>query len=306
MPSFIAPSRLVRASVQVVGLVVLGAVLLRKVEWSAVAASYHGVPVTLAAAAVVAVLAAMGLRLWKWHMQVRAMGFTEVASGQVARGFLLGVLLGAVTPLRLGELYRVSAATAGAPVTTRGTAVAGVVLDKGYELFVVLLTLVFGTLLVGAPWWACAGAGVGAGAVGWLVLGENSVGASAGVVAGVRARFAAAKQCLDGPRRRQLLAATLAAHALNVAAGLILWRAFGPMSVGDFVARIPLITLINTLPITIGGFGLRELAAIELFGPVGYPAAAAAMAAASLFFAANVLPALVLLPFAAAAAWRRP
>lgn len=305
MSRLMAPSRLVRAAIQVMGLLVLGAVVLQQVEWSAVAASYRGTSVRLAGAAGVAVFAAMGLRLWKWHMQVRAMGFTRVPAGVVARGFLLGVLLGAVTPLRLGELYRVSAATVGAPPGTRGKAVAGVVLDKGYELFVVLLTLAFGAFLIRAPWWACAGASLCAAAVGWLVLGAPPTKPGTGVVARVQASFAAAKQCLDDGRRLRLLAATLGAHALNVAAGLILWRAFGPMSVGDFVARIPLITLINTLPVTIGGFGLRELAAIELFGPVGYPAAAAAMAAASLFFAANVVPALVLLPCAAVAAWRR-
>ena len=115
MSRLMAPSRLVRAAIQVMGLLVLGAVVLQQVEWSAVAASYRGTSVRLAGAAGVAVFAAMGLRLWKWHMQVRAMGFTRVPAGVVARGFLLGVLLGAVTPLRLGELYRVSAATVGAP-----------------------------------------------------------------------------------------------------------------------------------------------------------------------------------------------
>ncbi len=301
MPISAAASKLVRASVQVVGLLILGAVVLRRVEWTAVAASYRGVAPPLALAAGLAVLAAMGLRLWKWHIQVRAMGFTDVPAGVVARGFLLGVLLGAVTPLRLGELYRIAAVTPGEVPGERTRAAGGVVLDKGYELFVVLVTLALGALLVRGPWWAWASAGIAAAVAGRLVLGRSPVRAGTGAWATI----SGAKRCLSRGQRMRLLAATVGAHALNMSAGLILWRAFGALSVGDFVVRIPLITLLNTVPITIGGFGLRELAAIELFGPVGYPAGAAAAAAASLFFAANVLPALVLLPCAAVSGWRR-
>ena len=293
-----------RAAVQVIGLLVLGGAVLRQVEWGAVAASYRGVSPGSAAAIVALVLAAMGLRLWKWAAQVRAMRLDAPAAA-VARGYLLGVLLGAVTPLRVGELYRIAAATAGAGGEARGRAAAGVVLDKGYELLVVLATLAVGAVLVGMPLWTCAAAGAAAGAVGWLVLGPTRAPAGAGALARARGTLAAAKRCLGAGERARLLGATAGAHALNVTAGLLIWRAFGALSPGDFVVRIPLVTLINTLPVTIGGFGLRELAAIELFGPVGFAPAAAAVAAAALFFAANVLPALALLPLVAAAARRR-
>ncbi len=292
------------AAAQLLGLVLLVGAVLRQVEWTAVTSSYRGVSVGEATVAITSVLAAMGLRLWKWRLQVRAMGLHRNSEAVVARGFLLGVLLGAVTPLRLGELYRVAAAAEGESAGAHARAAAGVVLDKGYELFVVLATLALGALLVGMPWWSSVLAAAAAGAVGWLVLGRSRAPAR-GPLARPWAMLAAAKQGLGRRERATLLIATLAAHALNVTAGLLIWRAFGSLSVADFVVRIPLITLINTLPITIGGFGLRELAAIELFGPIGFPAAAAATAAAGLFFAANVLPALLLLPWVALAAWRR-
>lgn len=295
-----------RIALQVVGLVVLGGLVLRQVEWAAVAASYRGVSAAAAATAVTAVLIAMALRLWKWHLQVRAMGLVRAPTPVVARGFLLGVLLGAVTPLRLGELYRVAAATAGEDGEARGRAAAGVVLDKGYELLVVLATLTVGAVLINMPLWTYAIAAAATAVIARLVLLPADAAASAGPLQRLSAPFTAAKACLSRRDRLLLLTATAGAHALNLAAGLLIWRTFGALPVADFVVRIPLITLLNTLPVTVGGFGLRELAAIELFGPIGYPPAAAASAAAGLFFAANILPALALLPFAAAAArWRR-
>lgn len=278
-----------RAGLQVLGLVVLVAALLRQIQWAAVVASYRGVAVAEAIAVLGAVLAAMGLRLWKWQVQLRAMDLARVPAPTIARGFLLGVLLGAVTPLRAGEFYRIAAATPGAG-EARGRAAAGVLLDKGYELLVVLVTLAIGALASGMPAAVSLGAWGLAAGIAWLVLGR---GRGRGRVLGV---FAAAKRCLGAGDQLRLLAATTGAHLLNLAAGLVIYRAFGELSVGDYLLRIPMITLLNILPVTIGGFGLRELTAMGLFGTIAYPAAGAAVAAAALFFAANVLPALVLLP----------
>jgi len=285
------------AGLRVLGLVVLVAALLRKIEWAAVVASYRGVGAGELLGVALAVLAAMGLRLWKWQVQLRAMDLASAPPRVVARGFLLGVLLGAVTPLRIGEFYRVAAATPGGG-EARGRAAAGVLLDKGYELLVVLVTLAAGAVAVGLPLAAGVGAWVLVAALAWLVLGPASSGG--GGWRGVAA-LRAAKRGLGGGDRARLLAATTGAHALNLGAGLVIYRAFGELAVADYLLRIPMITLINTAPITVGGFGLRELTAMHLFGAVAYPAAGAAVAAAALFFAANVLPALLLLPAVAGA-----
>lgn len=283
------------AGLQVLGLVVLVAALLRQIEWAAVGASYRGVGPASMLAVVLAVLAAMGLRLWKWRVQLRAMDLERVPAAIVARGFLLGVLLGAVTPLRAGEFYRIAAATAGAG-EARGRAAAGVLLDRGYELLVVVVTLAVGAVASGMPVLVVLGAWSSAAALAWLVLGP--AGAPRGRALAV---LAGAKRCLGAGDRARMLGATAAAHGLNLAAGLVIYRAFGELAVGDYLLRIPTITLLNSLPITIGGFGLRELSAMELFGAIGYPPAGAAVAAAALFFAANVLPALLLLPVTAMA-----
>ena len=277
------------AGVQVVGLVVLVAALLLRVEWTAIVASFRGVGGGEVLTVVLAVLAAMCLRLWKWHLQVRAMDLGDVPASVVARGFLLGVLLGAVTPLRAGEFYRIAVVSQG---ERRGRAAAGVLLDKGYELWVVLVTLAVGAVAVGLPLAVVLGAWMLVAGLGWLVLGK------AGVARRWR-QLAEAKDCLGAGDRARMLAATTGAHALNLAAGLTIYRAFGELAVADYLFRIPLITLLNTVPVTIGGFGLRELTAMALFGAIDYPADGAAVAAAALFFAANVLPALLLLPLTA-------
>lgn len=287
------------ALLRVVGLVALVGLVLRRVEWGAVAASWRGASAATGACVGAAVVAAMVLRIHKWERLVRALGLVRAPAWGVARGFLLGALLGAVTPLRLGELARVAGACAGEAEGAAGRAAAGVLLEKGHELLVVLATLSLGSVLVGMSVWTCVAIAGATAGVGWLALGP----------AGARrlrplAALADAKRRIAGREQARLLALTGAAHGLNLAAGLAIYRAFGELALGDYAARIPVITLINTAPVTVGGFGLRELTAMELFGAIGYPASAAAVAAAALFFAANVLPALVLLPGVSAMARR--
>ena len=290
------------ALVRVGLLVALVAVVVRRVEWAAVATSWRGISTPTAAAILAATLLATLLRLAKWEGLVRALGLLRAPRPALARGWLVGALLGALTPLRLGELARVSAAAAGEPAGAAGRAAAGVLLDRVGELFVVLLTLAIGAPLVGAPPWICAGVAAATLASGWLALAPASD-------APLRWRplevLRGARRRLDRRARARLLGLSAAAHGLNLAAGLAIYRAFGELGLADYLARIPLITLLSALPLTVGGLGPRELAAIELFGGLGYPAGAAALAAAALFFAANVLPALLLAPFASLLA-RRP
>jgi uncharacterized membrane protein YbhN (UPF0104 family) len=286
------------AAVQVVGMAVLVGLVIRRFEFEAVASSWRGMPAPTALAVVMAVLAAMGLRVWKWQVQVRALGLTA-PPGKLARGYLMGTLLGVVTPLRLGELYRIRAATAGESGEA-GRAAVAVVVDKGYELLVVLATLTVGLGLLGAPPQIAGPVALATLTLAWLLLGQPAMP--------WRSRWAGGTdraQGLGRADRLKLLAATAGAHGLNLVAGLSIWRSFGELTAADYLVRVPLVTLLNTLPVTIGGFGLRELAAIEMFASVGYPAAAAATAAAALFFAANVLPAVVLLPVTIVAERRR-
>ena len=89
---------------------------------------------------------------------------------------------------------------------------------------------------------------------------------------------------------------TALAQLLNMTGSLQLYRAFGPMDTLLFFLGGPLITLTTAIPITVSGIGLRELAAMEVFGRGGFPPDAAAVTASLSFLGANVIPCVVLLP----------
>ncbi len=77
---------------------------------------------------------------------------------------------------------------------------------------------------------------------------------------------------------------------LNFAlAGFLLARALGlPTTLSDFLAFIPMVTLAVTLPISFGGWGVREGLLVMLLGRVGVPASDA-LALSLLFGAGNML-----------------
>ena len=72
------------------------------------------------------------------------------------------------------------------------------------------------------------------------------------------------------PRSAALCVLSVAAH-LNIAiAAWLIARALGlDISVADSIVLMPVVVLAATLPISVGGWGVRESAAITLFGLVG-------------------------------------
>jgi hypothetical protein len=58
---------------------------------------------------------------------------------------------------------------------------------------------------------------------------------------------------------------------------------------------MPVVTLAGAIPLTIGGFGLRELVSMEVYGALGVSGTVAAVATTLTFLGANVFPALALL-----------
>lgn len=80
-----------------------------------------------------------------------------------------------------------------------------------------------------------------------------------------------------------MLGATIAAHALACLCVYVLARGLGAsVSVVDCLALVPAVILIGSLPISISGWGARELAMVTAFGFVGVPGAQA-LAASVLF-----------------------
>jgi len=295
-----------------VGLVLLLGFVFYAVDLTTVSKTFRGMsPQTLILLASCFGIA-FSLRLIKWSLQAVWSGFRFVPQIQL-RNFVIGLLLGAITPLRAGELYRISALEGhSSRQPYRGLAAAALVLEKGYELTVVLALIAIGGWLSGEhPLFPL---GFGTLVLIALLFGIFSTDPPAQLRNILPKRLdaitigplLAAREAMETWQRLVVLGLGGLAHLANIWGGLLIYRAFGEMSVANFFFRVPFITLINLLPVTIGGIGLRELSAMELFGAIGYPASSAAVAASLLFIGANIVPALVVLPIALAWGVLRP
>jgi hypothetical protein len=302
-PSPSPPPQRGRAALRVVGLVALLAFVAGRVDLEAVRASWRGMSAGTAALAVGCFCAAMGVRVAKWGWQARAVGLAFQPAEQV-RTFLWGILLGVVTPMRLGEVWRLSALrhTPETRADVLRLAAASLLLEKGYEVLVLLSLVAVGAVAaLPVPWVGAAllvpllaGAAFGLSSLSppaaWLARVPEAVRRNAvGPVLLARDRLP--------PRvRLGVLGLTYGAQGLNMLGGLQVYRAFGDIDGAVFFVGMPLLTFTSALPLTVSGIGLREVAAMELFGRTGYPADAAAVAASLVFLGANVLPTLAVLP----------
>jgi uncharacterized membrane protein YbhN (UPF0104 family) len=61
-----------------------------------------------------------------------------------------------------------------------------------------------------------------------------------------------------------LLNLSVAAWCIGLSLGL-------PLSLADYLVFIPVVTVITLVPVSVGGWGVREVALIALLGPVGIP-----------------------------------
>jgi hypothetical protein len=294
---------------RIAGLAILVALVLHRIDPAAVRAAWIGLTPLEAIGIGSAFFVAMSLRIVKWSVQLGLLGLHFDPLLQ-ARNFLLAVLLGAVTPMRVGEVYRLGAIES--VPERRGSdlalGAASLLLEKAYEVLV-LLALVLVGALSSAP---ALAAGIAVVLVVATTLGVGSVAPPAGLVERLPQRVRVwivepALRARDGLRLRDrigLVALTAICHFVNLRAGLGIYRAFGPMPWTTFFFRMPLITLTSAIPVSIAGVGLRETVAMSVFGRDGYAPSAAAVAASLMFVGANILPALALIPLEAVLRWR--
>lgn len=288
--------------IRVIGLLVLLAVLIGRVDAGAVQGAFRGMSAWRAAASAACFCVAMALRLRKWNLQVEALGLPFDRWVQ-ARNFLMGILIGVVTPMRAGELYRLSALdlsdTPAEPLGRRWLAMAALLLEKGYELLILLgLVVAGGWMVLPVAWPSALLAPVWLGGM-WFGLGDlRPPGWAPDRLKRLLAPVIEARRRMSRGRRLAVFGLTATAQGLNMAGSFQIYRAFGDLDPLLFCFGGPLLTLTTLLPISISGIGVRELAAMEVFGRTGFPSDAAAVAASLSFFCANVLPCAALLPLA--------
>lgn len=286
--------------IKLLGLIALVWVVLQRFDLAAARESFTGLSASTALLLLLCFTGSTLLRVAKWGWQVRGVGL-DFAWLPLVRGYLVGVLLGVLTPMRVGEVYRLAALDL-SPPGARGLALASLVLEKVYELTFILLLVTLGLALsfglLGAA--ALVGGIVAAALTFSVAPARPPAWARAlipdrvwAVTAGPMLR---ARDGLSLPLRLGLLAATGASHLVNLAGGLAIFRLFGELDAASFFLRLPVITLVNAVPITVSGIGLRELGAMEVFGPLGFPESGAAAAATLLFVAINGAPLVMLGP----------
>ena len=230
------------------------------------------------------------LRMGKWTYLVRQV-VPDAALSTVAAGYLWGMALGLLTPGRLGELARVQ--DLGAPGRCSGL----FLLEKVLEVLVLLALCAVALLLLGfLPWWTGIplGGGLLLAARSWRRL----------LVAG--ARLAGRRFSRLSPDQVDAFSAAVAELRIGACVALslscflifalqvtLLLRGMGASLTSTTVLLIFPVLLANLLPITVGGYGVRESVAVVLLANQGISAPVAASAFAATAFFDLVIPGLL-------------
>lgn len=230
------------------------------------------------------------LKALRWHLLLRA-GNIRASFLESTISLIGGMGLGLVTPARIGELIRAAYLRDPRKLKIGGL----VMIDKGLDVLVLAALSIPGAWLLLGPL-----AGVAFALV--TILGLfliYSPGRLLVWLPGVsfrlpaRARLERVWSSLDSLSTRAtttyLVLTVLSFVVVLLQFGLILlsWRSW---SFSVAALTFPLVILTNVLPLTIGGLGIREAAAVVLLGHYGVPPAHAALAAFLMFAINTALP----------------
>jgi uncharacterized membrane protein YbhN (UPF0104 family) len=291
------------ASLRVGAAILLLVVLVRQVSWAAILENLARAAPLPAAGAVLLAVPNVLLQSAKWWILVRD-DLPGLSHGAALRSLLAGLPVGLATPGRVGEMARGALLGVGDPVRLSGA----FILDKALNLGPLLAVSAVGAFAVARPFWgpgaaAATSAGFALAALGHAFVclrpeaarsrlrgrgpGEDSLpGRFLGAFAAVRPDTSA--------RALWLSAAFYATVLLQY---VLLLRALAPdTSLGAATAAFAAICAAGSLPITPGGLGTREAAAMVVLEPMGVPAAAAVNSSLLIFGLNVVAPALIGIP----------
>ena len=225
----------------------------------------------------------LGLRAYKWRVLLRSV-VPAITFGQAVRSYLGGIPLGLVTPGRVGEFSR---GLYLAQTAARGWRGAGLVLIDNWLDFLAVLA------------WAALGAsaaygfrGFAAGALALALFGPITFWIRR--FSGLATRLPAARGLRDSLTQMLASGASLRAPGWLAAAALA-FAAYGmewtlaalligflsPAAPAPWVLAglLALVSLANSVQVTLGGMGIREGVSVALLARVGIPPGAAALAA---------------------------
>jgi uncharacterized membrane protein YbhN (UPF0104 family) len=224
-------------------------------------------------AAVAVYLAAQLVSALRWHGIARAVGFAT-ARAATTRFYLIGMFFGLAVPSTLGA-DGARALLLGREPPGRARALSTVVFDRLVGL-ATLFAVAVAALLLGPTETLPRDLVAAVAAVGSALVVAWAAAPRLARVLPEKARLRRLAEEDVGPffRDHRLLAASvalsLAVHGLQIAAQKLLTEAIGvPVSWGFVAVYHPLVALAAAVPLTVGGFGLREAAYAYLLPHAG-------------------------------------
>ncbi len=228
-------------------------------------------------------------RICKWSLLERqVLGPADVA--QVLPRYLWGMAVGLVTPGRVGELARMRAPT----LSARGGGL--FFLEKAVEVACLLSLCLLALPALGVlPWWTVLPLAGLLGYVFWSWRGVikvclTFVGRVTGRPSPVRRRELT--DSLPNLRLSGCAVLSMACFLIYITQAYLVLRALGVSADPGVVLLYPLVLLANLVPITVGGYGVRETLAMVVLQVREIPAAKAAASVAIVTFFDLVLPGL--------------
>jgi uncharacterized membrane protein YbhN (UPF0104 family) len=267
------------AKAAVSGLLV--AVVLSRVDVSGVRQSLAAASWSKLAVALAFFLAAPVLGGLRWSIALRGMG-RHARLLEMTGFFSVALVVGQVLPSVAGDGVRVWLASRGYGLRV---ALQSVLIERVFMILSLLaLALATSPLLAalvgdrGPIWISGALFATGLAGFAFLLVADRAPGPLAQLSLWQALAYAAepARRLLRSQWSALLAVAGLLGNLNFALAGFLLGQALGVSATGwDFLAIMPAVTLATTLPISLGGWGVREGVFVLLLGRVGVPAAEA-------------------------------
>ncbi len=227
-----------------VSLLALGWVLysMRELDWQAAGDSFAGVSMIRIAACFLLVLAIYASRLFRLRLWTERLGSGRITVSQWIDIYLKSIALGSITPARLGDFSRIRLlACTGLDLKTRGKVV---LQDKLTDLLYIPLGL-------------CLTAGTLAGRFGLSGPGLFAAGLVTGLLF-FMASYRFGRPIGAGPLLIGWGVTVLGLGLFVVSNGFLFWAVNIQMGLLDIAAIILTVGIIASLPVSIGGLGVRE------------------------------------------------
>lgn len=212
---------------------------------------------------------------WRWQLVHHLLGGARVAFGPMFRGFCRGMLFGQLLPSSIGsDAIRAVDLARGSSLTS---AVRSVVCDRllglAALLLIVTLTLPLFAALIDhdTAFAALAAASVtGLGAIVLIMVGATWVGRLP-VIGGLAPYIGGdLRQTLLSPEGRLPVLLAVLSHALSIAMFAAMARATGGTTPLLLLALIVLpAMLVASVPVSLGGWGVREAVIASAYGMTG-------------------------------------